>query len=268
MTPGGIATHAMHSRRRGMIGWTIGVAALAGTAVAFYPAVPDAGELEQLMEGLPEAMLAIFGISGADQLFTPAGYLDSQLFALMSPLLLIIFVVTGVVATTVGEEEAGSLELLMANPISRRRVLTGKAVAMLTLLAVLTMVHLVFVAGVGAAVGLEVASSGLVAVHVSMYLLCAALGMLALALAGASGRRGLALGVTAAVAVTSYLLDSFAPLVDELEVLRPLSPFYLYRGNAPLENGLDPLHAGALLAITLALLAVATVAFDRRDIGT
>ncbi len=268
MTIRTVGGQALRVRRRGLLWWGMGLLALVAMNIGFYPAVPDAEELQGLLEGVPDAMLAIFGITGADDLFSPAGYLDSQLFALMSPLLLIIFVVGAVNATLPSEEEAGTLELLLANPVSRRRVIAGKGAAVLGMVAVLVAVHLVGTLVASLAVGLEIGVGELVAAHVSLLLLVAAIGAVALAAAGATGRRGATLGLTAAVAVVAYLVDSFAPLVEWLEALRPASLFYLYRGNAPLENGLDPVHALALAAVTVVLTAVAVVAFDRRDIGT
>ena len=59
-----------------------------------------------------------------------------------------------------------------------------------------------------------------------------------------------------------------APVVEALEPSRKLSPFYYYMGADPLTNGLDPVHAGVLIALTVAFLAVALVTFERRDLVT
>lgn len=250
-----------------MVGWVLGVIAMAAFTVGLWPALPDPTELQQLLESVPEGVLAVFGASG-DVFLSPAGYLDGRLFALIAPLVLLLFAVGAVTAATAGEEAAGRLELLLSAPVSRRRVILEKAGAVALLVVVLAvLLFTTLVVGV-AAVRLDMGVAQLAAACVSLVLLTWALAALALAIAGATGRRGLSLGVTAAVAVAGYLVDSFAPLVDSLAGVRPASPFYLYRGNQPLVNGLDPLHAGTLAAATLLLVAVAAWSFDRRDIGT
>ena len=67
------------------------------------------------------------------------------------------------------------------------------------------------------------------------------------------------------VAVAGYLVDALAPLASVLDALRPASPFKYYGEAVPLANGLEPLHAGMLLAGTIVLLVVAAVGFERRD---
>jgi ABC-2 family transporter protein len=57
---------------------------------------------------------------------SPAGYLQGTLFALLGPLLLVMAVAAGARAIVGDEEEAGTLELLLAHPVSRTRLLTER----------------------------------------------------------------------------------------------------------------------------------------------
>jgi ABC-2 type transport system permease protein len=268
MTPRSVGGHVVHDRRRGLLGWAAGIAVLAGLVVAFWPAVAeDPEQMEQLMRTMPEEMLALFG-AAVEDLVSPPGYLDSQLFAMITPLLFLLFAIGGVARTLAAEEQDGRLEVLLANPVARRRVLLEKAGAVGGMLVVLALVHFGAIVATGWAVDLDIGLGPLAAVHVSLLLLAALFGALALAVAAATGRRGLAIGLTAGLAAVAYLLDSFAPIVDWLEPFRPLSPFYLYRGARPLHDGLDPLHAGVLAVLVVVLVVAAVQAFDRRDIGT
>ena len=65
----------------------------------------------------------------------------------------------------------------------------------------------------------------------------------------------------------AYFLNAVAPVVEVLEPFRKLSPFYYYISAEPLRNGLDPAHAAVLIGLTVVLLVVALVAFERRDIA-
>jgi ABC-2 type transport system permease protein len=91
-------------------------------------------------------------------------------------------------------------------------------------------------------------------------------GSLALALGGHTGRTGLAIGVSAAAGIAGYFLHTLAPLIDWLEPFRILSPFYYYIGHSPMLRGLNPEYAVVLALMSLALVGIAAVAFQRRDV--
>ena len=62
------------------------------------------------------------------------------------------------------------------------------------------------------------------------------------------------------------MVHAFAPLVERLEPLQRFSPFYHYIGNDPLRNGVAAGHVAAMVGVTVALLALALVTFNRRDV--
>ena len=80
------------------------------------------------------------------------------------------------------------------------------------------------------------------------------------------GRRALAIGITSALAVGSYLLNAFAPAVEGFAWAARLSPFF-YTGSPPLRNGLHVGHAGVLAAVA-DRPGRSVLEFDRRDLRT
>jgi ABC-2 type transport system permease protein len=104
-------------------------------------------------------------------------------------------------------------------------------------------------------------------VTLSSTLLGVLFGALALMLGSAFGKRGLSTGIAGALAIGTYFIYALAPLVEGLEPAEKLSPFYYYIGADPLTNGLDPAHAAVLIGWTAALLAVASVTFEGRDLA-
>ena len=98
----------------------------------------------------------------------------------------------------------------------------------------------------------------------SLVLLALVFTMLTLLVGALTGSRGRAIGVAATLALAAYVLDSLAVLVEALETVQPLSPFYLYRAAEPLRDGLDPVHALVLLALAVGFAALAVPAFERR----
>lgn len=256
---------AFHEERRAIAGWTLGLVALAVTMLAMFPTIRGNHQFSQLFESYPKAFKEIFGI--ADYTSGP-GYLRAEIFSLTGPLLLSIFAIVWGSDLTAGEEQRRTIDILMANPVSRRRVVVEKWAALLVGTAIAAAgLWLTLLIG-GPLVRLDVAVAALSAAVLASWLLAVVFGTIALCIGAATGRRGLARGLGAAVAVVAYLLSSLSELVSALRPARPLSPWYHALGVDPLANGFQPVHVAILAAVLLAASALAVVAFDRRDLGT
>jgi ABC-2 type transport system permease protein len=117
-------------------------------------------------------------------------------------------------------------------------------------------------------VGLDITFAGLVSATIGMTLFAFLFGTLALTTGAWTGSPAAATAAAVATGVVAFLLNGFGLVIDWLEPVRPLSPFYWYQGDTnPLSQGFgwqQPL----LLAVGLALIASAVVGFRRRDVGT
>jgi ABC-2 type transport system permease protein len=119
---------------------------------------------------------------------------------------------------------------------------------------------------VGAAAGLHLAVSRLVAAFLGAVLLCILHGYVALLVGAATGSRAAAIGVSAAAFTAGYLLQALAGLVSWLRPLRAVSPFYLYNGSMPIAHGFALGHVVVLLSLCTGALFAAVTVFDRRDL--
>jgi len=264
MLPHSVFAKTIYDRRHGLVWWSVGIALLTISVLSVWPSVRD--EYQQLVQNYPEALLAFFGIEKGG-LGTAAGYLQAELFGLMLPLILIAYMVAACSAATAGEQEAGTLEFLLSQPVSRTRVLLEKYLGICISLATITVVFVVALVVATGVFDLRIATANLLAATVSALVLAALFGAIAL-LAGAITRhRALAAGVASAAAVAAYLLSSLAGLVEGLKTFRPISPFWWYSGHDPLQRGLEPLHVLLLLGATLVCVAAAVGAFARRDLN-
>jgi ABC-2 type transport system permease protein len=251
-------------RRRGLLFWSLGVGLLVVAVLSVWPSVHD--EYAKLVQNYPEGLLAFLGVDRAGLASAP-GYLQAELFGLMVPLMLVGYAIAAGSATIAGEEEHGTLEMLLAQPVSRVRVVLQKYAAIVTALAVLTAAFAAVLLVATPVFDLSVGVVDELAATVSAFLLGALFGAVALALGCATGHRATAAGVASALAVGAYLLTSLAGLVNGLRKFRPLSPFWWYSGNNPLTKGLSPLHVSLLLAVTVCTVATAAFTFTRRDVG-
>jgi len=248
-----------------LVGWVVGLVLYGATMLAMYPTVRGNKDFAKLLDSYPKALKTLFAIT--DYTSGP-GYLRAEVFSLLGPLLLIIFAVLWGGDLTAGEEERGTIDLLLANPISRRRVVIEKWLAMVAGVAVAT-TSLGLTLGLGAPlVHLSVTWAELGAAVVATVLLAILFGTVALAVGAGTGRRGVARGSAAALAVTAYLLSSLSELVTWLRHARPASPWYHAIGVDPLRNGFLVAHLAVLVAVALVFLVAAVVLFERRDLAT
>ncbi|MGY1694748.1 ABC transporter permease subunit [Geodermatophilus sp. SYSU D00814] len=256
---------AVWDARRSLAGWTVAIAVVGVVYAAFWPTI-STPEVQEAVAAYPRALLEAFNV---DELTSPEGYLGSSVYGMLLPLLVAVAMTawgTRIVGT---DEEAGTLDLVLAHPVSRRQlalqriaaVLVGAVVVAVGLwLAMLALSGAVDLSGISAA---ELAAMDL---HLALFGgFCAAL---AFAVGAATGRRTVTLSVSAGVVVLAYLANSVLPQVDALSWTRDLSPFHWYLGGDPLAHGVQPGGALALLAATAVLVGVGAAVFTRRDIGT
>jgi ABC-2 type transport system permease protein len=257
----------LRDARRAIGWWSLGLVGMAALMIAVYPTVRDNPDLNEMVQSYPDALKAFIAFGGDVDYLSGAGYLGSELYSFMVPLLLLVAAIGAGARAIAGEEEQGTLELLLANPVSRRRLVAEKLAALLAEVGLLAAVLWAsLVVGV-AIVGMDVSAGHLAAATASAALLAFAFGAIALCVGAATGRRGVAIGVAAAGAIAAYLVSSLAVLVDFLEPFRAVSPFYHYVASDPLRHGLGLVHAGFLAALAVAAALLAAALFDRRDIA-
>lgn len=258
----------LRDTRRALVWWSLGLIGTAALMIAVYPTVRDNPDLNKMVQDYPEALKAFIAFGGDLDYVSGAGYLGSELFSFMVPLLLLVAAIGAGARAIGGEEERGTLDLLLANPISRRRLVVDKLAALAIEVAILAlMLWLSLLVGVEI-VGMNVSAAHLAGATASAALLAFAFGAIALLLGAATGRRAVAIGVAGAGAVAAYLVNSLAALVDFLEPAKQVSPFYHYVASDPLRHGLGLDHVTFLIVLALIAAALAAITFDRRDLAT
>ncbi len=214
---------------------------------------------------IPEELWAFVGAAGGD-MSTAEGFYEAETFGLMAPIAVIV--VTAVIGARglAGEDQNRTMGLLLANPIKRSRVVLEKALAMVVYaIAVGVSTFLgVWLGSVLGGLGIDVgniAATALLATLVGLVF-----GTLALALSAATGRVRVAIFGTVGAALVFHLVNSFASLNDNLAGWARVSPFSYYLNTHPLENGMDWGHGAILAGLTVVLVAVSVVLFQRRDL--
>ena len=226
-----------------------------------FTLVDDA--LRSMADQFPEFLLAMFG--GGD-MSTPEGWYQAETFGMMAPIAVMVVTVAIGAGALAGEEQRRTMGLLLANPVPRSRVVLEKSWAMVLYAFVVGFATFAGVAvgsllgGLGMSIGNIAATSLLVTLVGSVF------GALALALSAGTGRVKAAVFGTVGVALVFYILNAFLPFNDSLAGYAKWSPFYYYLSSDPLVTGMHWGHGAILAALTVGLIALSAVLFQRRDL--
>lgn len=253
--------YELFSRWRAILGWGIGLALFAALYIAVYP------EMMADLGGLAD--LSIYRLFGID-LGSFAGFIASVVVQIM-PLFLGVYVIilgTGILA---GEEDNGTLELVLAMPITRWQIVTMKtAAAALVLLAILG------ITAAGSALTLAIVAQTVTVDATPLQLFIALIAawplMLAVLAMGlffgtVTPNRRAAVTFMAIIYVLSYLTNSIAGLAESLEPFQYISLFgYLDSTASVFTDGVNPANGLVLLAIAAGFFLLALLSFNRRNI--
>ena len=256
----------LRDHRRALIAWCVGIAAYVTLIAAIFPSIHGSVQFDRLLEHYPEALKALFGLQGGS-ITTGAGYLDVELFSLMLPLLVIVLAIGAGARTFAGEEDAGRLELPLAYPVARARVVVWKAVGVAIQVLAAAVAALIAIAVLDPIVGLDLSTGNLLQAIVALTVVGILFGWIALAVGAAVPSRALAVGVPAAIGATGYLVGGLHSLAVWLDPFRFVSPFWLV-GTGPLRNGVDPVGVVVVAAIAVCVLLAGAWRVERRDLQT
>lgn len=252
------------SRFRGQIlGWGIALGLLGFYLVLFYDTIAEQQEmLQQLVESYPPELLAFFGDVNA--IATPEGYLSMEFFSYM-PLILGIFAVLAGSGLLASDEENGTLDLVMAYPVSRTEFFFGRLLAFVTAtLGIFAIVWLGFVVAMNWS-SIGVGWDAMALPFLSLLAVVLLFGTLALLLSMLLPARRLAAMAAGLLLVASFFITSLARIDEDLEPIARLSPLNYYQsGDAILD--LNGRWLGGLLVATVFFVVLAWWRFKQRDI--
>ncbi len=255
--------HTLRRLRGQIAGWAAGIGIYGLLMAFFYPSMTEMGDLlDDFIAMFPGAVLAFF--ENITIISTPMGFLDVYYFSYLH-LIIGIFAVSAGAGLLAGDEEKGTLDLVLAHPISRAGLffgrLSGLIAALILILAAGWLCWLLPSSSVGLALSpLELLRPFLPLLAV--LLLFTSIALLLSMILPAARQAGM---LTGAVLVGNYLLQGLAKINDTLDPLIRYTPLHYYQGGTAVE-GLNLNWLAGLCATSLPLLVAAWLLFLHRDI--
>lgn len=250
--------------------WRLAIVAVA-LAIwgAILPIVFDAfgAQFQALMDS--GAIPSQFAQFGGGDIFSLSGSVSLGFIHPIAVGLGLVFSVGFSGAAIAGERQRGTLEVLLARPISRRRVYLTALVASLLFVAI-TIAALTLGALAGSAlVGrvTELGPGNLPVLWLNGTLLFGAFAAISLAASASFDRLTPALGLSLAFVLVSYFLDVIGQLWPDAAFLQPYSLFHYLDARAALTGLPDPADFAVLGGVIAVAVAYALVVFPRRDLA-
>jgi len=238
--------------------WTLGIAGFAGWLVAIVKQLED--QINSLAQSTPVLAQMLTKVGGGGTSLGTA--LLSSLFTFL-PLMLMAFAITQSNRWTSDEDE-GRLELVLATPQQRPRVMLASYAAVVTSMLIIAVTTLAVTLTVAALAGVPLDAGRLVAAALTMIplgLLVAALGYFL------SGwlRTAIDTGLLSLVVVAWFVISFVGPELSWPDVTLRASPFYYY--GTPLVHGVQAGDIVGLLAAVAVVLALGVLRFSRKDVS-
>lgn len=252
---------AVFDRKISTTAWCITLGAFAMLYASLFSTF--AGNIGNFASSLPKEMEAF---TGSIQLASrPEGFLGIELYGLLLPIILAVVGLTFGAGAIGKEEDDGTLDVLLANPISRHSIIIQKIAAIkVTLLIICGFTWLAIALG-KLLFEFEVNLINVGYATLAVYLLAMIYAMAAFATQAITGKRNLGIAIGSGLLAFTYVADVVSKLVSRFENLKYISPFYYYDfsnvlfGNGTIENFI------ILAVVSVGLYAVAHFAFLQRD---
>jgi ABC-2 type transport system permease protein len=256
----------LRERARAFRWWCLGTLAFVALYGSVFPSIEGNKSLNDLIKNYPEMLKNFVGFGGNLDVASGAGYLGAEVFSFWAPIVLVAVTIAAGSSAIAGEEERGTLDLLLSLPLSRSRCLLEKLAALLCEALALALVLWILLVIASYSAGMGVSAGNLGAAVLGTLLFALDFGLLALLIGAASGRRGLAIGISASLAVAADVVNALAPLASWLDRVKLVSPFYYYSHADPLRHGVGAADTLILLAIAAVFAALSLPLFRRRDL--
>lgn len=254
--------NTLRKLRGSIIGWSVGLFLYDLLISSMYSSIVEMGDqFQEFLAVYPEEMIAFF--PSISEFTSPIGFFDTYFSAYMT-IILGIFAV-GAARLLVGDEEKGTLDLVISYPVSRTSLFWGRVLAFTSAIAILLISAWLGWVIPAKGVGLDLSPVDLLLGIFPLFLVMLLFAALALLLSLVLPATRAASAVSGGLLVANFLLVGLSNLNADLKPLYEVTPLYYYQGAQFIK---DPNWVWMLGLIVAALLlaALAWVLFLRRDI--
>jgi ABC-2 type transport system permease protein len=251
-----------HSRR-GIAGWSSGVAAIVIVQLAVYPTVrSSAGDWSTVIDQFPESIKEVLRLTDYT---SEVGYLSAELMSFVIPFIVMGYGARWGARLATEDGDLGLADIVLSMPMSRWFVLAARFTTALVALAVQAASFFAVLAAGAPMSGFGIALSRYFAAATTLMMLGVVTMSLAMWLGARTGKRSVALGASMGVMVAAFIAYSLAPLVPVVDHTTPINPIQWTLGADSLRRGLGWSNLAWLVLTACAGCMASLRAYSHRD---
>lgn len=258
----------LKDRKNSLIAYTLSASAFILMYVALFPSIKEqSAQFEELFKAYPEGLLAAFGVEsiGFDTL---EKFFQLEYYSYVVPLMVILLVLPIAGAAIAGEIEKGTIENILAKPVSRLSLYLGRFFSGVTSLFLFSFVTTIIVFPLAAIFNVEFAPRAFAFAGIISFLFGLAVLSFGMMLSAIFSEKSRVYLISGALLLLMYVLFIVAQLKDNLEWLQYSSFFYYFDHQAALLEQKIPLLVIAVFLVFSVLTAtLGAIWFQRRDIA-
>lgn len=245
-------------RSRGMVIGVISLVAVAALGMSIYRDIDNS-----LFNAFPAGWKSLIGLpEGADI----AALSYNAIYLTYGALILGGIGIALGSAAFAGSERDGTIGVILANPVSRTKVVISRTMVFATLFVLSGIAMWISAVTLPYFLNVNVEGLTLIGFIVQLTVGIAFYGFLALALSGWTGNWTLGNGVAASVMVVSFFGAGLLPVIPGWEEWARIFPWYYLNAGNPLTNGMDIQAVSLMGGSSLAFVGIAVVGVNRRDL--
>lgn len=261
-----VIRYSLRSSRGAIIGWGIGLAALAIMMGSLFDMIVGSNEMMDVMNAYAATMPEFAEIFNLGAMNTPIGYLDVEYFSFV-PLIIGLFATGAGASLLARDEEGGTLDLILAHPVSRTVLFWGRFLANTLVIIILLLISWVsLLLTMTWSENFSIPAFELLLPFVSLFGILMFFMTLSLLFSMLMPARSMASMLAGMLVGASFFITLLSGVVDELERAADFSPLTYLETATAIEDGLNLTLFGIFIAIDLVLVLISWQLFQRRDV--
>ncbi|MDT8434168.1 MAG: ABC transporter permease subunit [Anaerosomatales bacterium] len=254
-------------RRTSLLWYSFGLALYGWFIVAFFPLIEDNMQYMEIFETVfTEEMMAIFGAAGLN-FGTFGGFVTVEYLGLIWVFIVAAAVITFAAGSLGGAVEDGTMELTLAQPVSRMQVALMRYLALAAYAGILNFVTVATIYLPGLLHGVDVPLDGMGLLFAIGWVVTMAIGGFAYAVSAFSSGGGRTIGISLGVLAAMWLADVLGNISERFDWLSEFTLFNYWKPDVVIDDLTVAGESWAVFGITaLVTFVIAVWAFRRRDV--
>jgi ABC-2 type transport system permease protein len=234
--------------------------------IALFPSFKDqSANLEQLIKNYPESFMKAFNFD-IKSFTTVEGYLATEQFSLMWPILVILLTLGFAGAAYAGEIEKGTIEILLSQPVSRIKIFLSRYLAGLSMLIIFVLVSIYATMPLSRIYDISFNAGSFNKMVLLSFMFGLAIFSLGMMFSAFLSDKGKVFFLTAGILILMYVANIVSSLKESLSNIKYASFFYYFNpSKALVHNQIDHWSYLVFFGVSIIAVIIGAIYFSKRD---